>query len=112
MQSKRIMPLINSVKTSLLTFSRMQYNVRITQYGWNGEFPIPDHLQASSWMDGAHAQLQLIMSEENLEKEKDLKISSNKQSAARTVVKQAADTCPCFKLVKKMSKLCRCRIKV
>ena len=52
-------------------------------------------------MDGAHAQLQLITSKENLEKEKQLKISSNKQSTAHTVVEQPADTCPCFKLVKK-----------
>ena len=62
-------------------------------------------------MDGAHAQLQLITSEENLEKERELKISSNKQSAACTVVEQPADTCPCFKLVKKDVKPWKCCIK-
>ena len=76
-------------------------DIRMTQYGWSGEGPVPDDLEAVSWMDGAYAQLQQITAEENLDEEKDLKISSCKHSAARTGSEQAANLFPGFKLLKK-----------
>ena len=36
--------------------------------------PVPDHLAAVSWMDGAHGQIKQITSEENLKKEAEIKI--------------------------------------
>ena len=53
-------------------------------------------------MDGTHAQLQLITSEENLAEEEELLITSNKHSAACTVVEQAVNCAPNFKLSKKL----------
>ena len=47
---------------------------------------VPDALKARSWMDGANAQLKLITSEEMKGIEDELKITSCKQSAARTSV--------------------------
>ena len=52
-------------------------------------------------MDGAHGQLKLITSEENIKKERELKITSGKHSAARTGSEQSADLGPNFKLMKK-----------
>ena len=76
-------------------------DVRVTQYGWSGEGPIPRHLTAVSWMDGAHGQLKRITTEENLKKEEELLITLGKHSAARTGREQSADLGPNFKLVKK-----------
>ena len=74
-------------------------SIRITQYGHEPGAEIADHLTVASWMDGANGQLKLITSEECMDKEKKLKITSNKQSAARTGVEQAADVGPNFKLL-------------
>lgn len=69
-------------------------NIRISKYGHSGnDEDISDHLQAVSWMDGCNAQLKLITSEANHEKERSLKITCCKHSASRTAMEQAADTC-------------------
>ena len=70
-------------------------------YCWDGTGPVPDHLRAIAWMDGAHGQMKLITSEENLKEEEEMKITSTKHSAARTGSEQSADVGPNFKLVKK-----------
>ena len=80
-------------------------SIRTTQYGHESGAEIADHLTVASWMDGANGQLKLITSEECMDKEKKLKITSNKQSAARTGVEQAADVGPNFKLLKAMLKV-------
>ena len=61
---------------------------------------IPDNLTAVSWMDGCRGQLKLTTTEKVLETEKALKIITNKHSAARTAVEQAADVGPMFKMMK------------
>ena len=66
--------------------------------------PIPDNLQAISWMDGCHVQLHLTTQEDVLEFEKYLKVTACKQSAARTAVKQAADIGAMFKIIRHMIK--------
>ena len=76
-------------------------NICQTQYDYNSQGPIPDTLQAVSWMDGANGQLKLITSEENILLEKELKITCRKHLAARTATEQAADAGPNFKLMKK-----------
>ena len=86
--------------------------IRMTQYGWSGEGEVLDDLTTVGWMDGAHGQLKLITDEENLEKEKKLKITSGKHSAARTGREQSADLSPNFKLMKKTSKLWTFRMNV
>lgn len=79
--------------------------IRKTQYGYSGEGPIPEHLLAVSWMDGANGQLKLITSDENIQVEKNLKITCCKHSAARTATEQSADASPNFKLMKKNVKI-------
>ena len=66
--------------------------------------PIPDNLQAISWMDGCYGQLHLTTQEDVLEFEKYLKITACKQSAARTAVEQAADIGAMFKIIRHMIK--------
>ena len=66
--------------------------------------PIPDNLQAISWMDGCHGQLHLTTQEDVLEFEKYLKVTACKQSAARTAVEQAADIGAMFKIIRHMIK--------
>ena len=61
-------------------------------------------LQAVSWSDGANAQIKYITNEDTLRKDKELKITNCKHSAARTAVKQAADVAPNFKMVKSIVK--------
>lgn len=58
--------------------------IHMSQYGWSEEGPVPDDLTAISWMDGTRGQLKLVTSEENLDKEKQLKIKFGKHSAACT----------------------------
>ena len=65
---------------------------------------IPDNLTAVSWMDGCHDQLKLTTTENILETEKELKIITNKHSAAGTAVEQAADVGPMFKMMKTVIK--------
>ena len=78
------------------------HNIRVTQYNMDpSSNEIPDDLRAVAWMDGAQGQIKLITDEENLQKENELKITCDKQSAARTAVEQAADLMPTFELVKK-----------
>jgi hypothetical protein len=74
--------------------------IRTNDYQMNEKESIPDNLTAVSWMDGCHGQLKLIMTEAVLKNKKKLKIISNKHSAARTAVEQAADVGPMFKLMK------------
>ena len=74
--------------------------IRTNDYQMDEKGPIPDNLTAVSWMDGCHGQLKLITTEKVLETEKNKKIISNKHSAARTAVEQAADVGPMFKLMK------------
>jgi hypothetical protein len=84
--------------------------IRTNDYQMNEKESIPDNLTVVSWMDGCHGQLKLIMTEAVLKNKKKLKIISNKHSAARTAVEQAADVGPMFKLmkgvVKKMPAAC------
>ena len=77
-------------------------HIRMNFYGWDGVGPVPGHLKATSWMDGANSQIKDLTEEERLRLEKDLKIDSCKHSAARTAVEQAADTSPVFKTMKKI----------
>lgn len=79
--------------------------VRQSQYQHKDGNDIPDNLQVISWMDGAHAQLKLLTDEESLKREKELKITICKHSAARTGVEQAADCGPNFKLLKRLVKI-------
>ena len=65
---------------------------------------IPDGLQAVSWSDGANAQIKHITNEDTLRKDEELKITNCKHSAAQTVVEQAADAAPNFKMVKSIVK--------
>ena len=97
----------NSVESQIADLYRktVYYNlirkIREREYGWSGdEENIPDHLQAISWMDGANAQLKLITSHDNLMREKKMKITTNKHSASRTGVEQAADAGCMFKCTK------------
>ena len=85
-----------------LVYHPFIHDVRVTQYGMDpNSDKIPDHLQAVGWSDGAQGQIKLITDEDNLKKEHELKITCNKQSAARTAVEQSADLGPTFKGVKK-----------
>ena len=61
---------------------------------------VPENLTAVSWMDGCHGQLKLTTSESVLKTKEKLKIITNKHSAARTAVEQAADAGPMFKMMK------------
>ena len=76
-------------------------HIRMNFYGWDGVLPVPGHLKATSWMDGANSQMKDLTEEDRLRLEKELKIDSCKHSAARTAVEQAADTSPVFKTMKK-----------
>ena len=76
-------------------------DIRTNIYDHDPSQPIPENQRAVSWMDGANTQLKLITSEEMMELEEALKITSCKQSAARTSLEQAADAGPNFKNVKK-----------
>lgn len=80
-------------------------DIRMTQYGCDGKGPVPMHLTAVSWMDGAFGKLKRITIEDNLKKEKELKITLDKHLAARTGREQSADLGPNFKLVKEEYKL-------
>ena len=76
-------------------------HIRKTRYGYDGALEdLPDYLKCVSWMDGCNAQLRLITSETNMEKEKVRNIVCCKHSAARTAVEQAADTGAMFKQLK------------
>ena len=77
-------------------------NIRTAYYMHDEKDPIPDSLTAVSWMDGCLGQLHLMTREGVLAYEKLLKITLNKQSAARTAVEQAADVGAMFKLVRTM----------
>ena len=66
---------------------------------------VPDAYTAVSWMDGCHGQLSMITKENVLDFEKDMKIISNKHSAARTAVEQPADAGPMFKVMKGVIKV-------
>ena len=59
--------------------------------------PIDDSMQVVSWCDGDIQQVATIVEEESLEKFKSLKITANKQSAARSATEQAADLAKVFK---------------
>ena len=48
-----------------LVYHEFIHDIRTTQYGWSGVGPVPDHLTAVAWMDGAHRQHKLITSEDN-----------------------------------------------
>ena len=65
---------------------------------------VPENLTAVSWMDGCHGQLKLTTTEDVMKTEKELKIITNKHSAARTAVEQAADVGPMFKMMKAVIK--------
>ena len=78
--------------------------IRQSQYLHKNTDVIPDNLQVISWIDGAHVQLKLLTEEESLKKEKALKITICKHSAARTGTEQAADCGPNFKLLKRLMK--------
>ena len=70
----------------------------------NPQADIPENLRAISWMDGCLGQLHLITKETVLDAETLLKITSNKQSPARTAVEQAADVGAMFKLIRSLIK--------
>ena len=76
-------------------------DIRMTQYEWDGNGPVPDYLRVISWMNGAHGQMTLITSEHNLKVEEELLITSAKHSAARTGQEQSADLGPNFNNIKK-----------
>jgi hypothetical protein len=80
-------------------------HIRTAYYGHDEKNDVPDNLTAVGWMDGCHGQLRLTTRELVLEYEKLKKIITNKQSAARTVVEQAADIGKMFFLVKRMISL-------
>ena len=78
--------------------------IRMHHYDMPDTVHIPDNLTAVSWMDGCHGQLKLTTTENVLDTEKNLKIITNKHSAACTAVEQAADVRPMFKMMKAVIK--------
>ena len=78
--------------------------IQMHHYDMPDTVHIPDNLTAVSWMDGCHGQLKLTTTENVLDTEKNLKIITNKHSAARTAVEQAADIGPMFKMMKAVIK--------
>lgn len=75
--------------------------IRKSVYGYDSENDsIPVELTAVSWSDGCGTQLNPITSESNMKLDKELRIVTNKHSAARTAVEQAADTGSMFKSLK------------
>ena len=79
-------------------------NIRRVLYQHDINTPIPDELSAVAWCDGALTQLASITNESQQIDDAANKISTCKHSAARTAVEQAADCCPIFRSIKKISK--------
>lgn len=66
-------------------------NIRVAYYGHDPKRDVPENLRLISWMDGCLGQLHLTTREDVLNFENGLKITTCKQSAARTGTEQAAD---------------------
>ena len=74
--------------------------IRMVEYGWNGEGPVPPHLAAVCWQDGALGQMSSLTKEGSLDEDEELLITILKHSAARSAVEQPADVSPCFRALK------------
>lgn len=62
--------------------------------------PVPHHLKASSFIDGAGPQLQALVDSSLQELEEELKIDTYKHNPARSGAEQAADLARVFKAIK------------
>ena len=74
--------------------------IRKARYQWDESTPVPPHLFAVSWQDGAYGQIRALVDEESLKRDDEERIMNCKHSAARTVVEQSADVGPTYRSTK------------